>query len=62
MSGPTAAKGSFPYKHRTVEQVWFGGQDLRYRRLRHLEAIANLRSLSDFESRKMERLLRRLPA
>jgi hypothetical protein len=55
----TAARGSYPFtSHRTVAQVWREDRDAR-QMLADLDALSRLRALTDLESRKLERLLRR---
>lgn len=53
-----AARGSFPYPHRAVAEVLREKRDGR-QMLADLDALSRQRALTDAESRKLERLLRR---
>lgn len=52
-----AAKGGFPYPHRTVAEVWLE-EGNREERLAGLDWVSRRRALTPFESRKLERLIR----
>ncbi len=57
MSKPTAAKGSFPYHHRTVEEVDIDTGEVSAR-IAALDSMSRRRALTEPESRTLERLLR----
>lgn len=55
-----AAKGTFPYPHRTVAQIWatVSVSD----QIAELEAIGRRRALAEHESQRLERLIRKAAA
>lgn len=61
MTRPTAAKGTFPYPHRTVAEVLRDQRD-EMQILADLDHVSRHRALTNAESLKMERLLRKVAA